>query len=140
MIELITDRTEVDVLQKTQKGIYNYADLNRVESAVKELSNIAGLLDIRFAPEIKTDWGFPSQFSSDTWPTQTQMARYIGNVSKLCELVEIKANIPRSMDRLTWVGANQIENALRLVEARIQNIIQIFQYSGEIFAGEEIGI
>lgn len=140
MIELITDRTESDVFRKTQKGLYNYMDLNRVENAVKELSNLVVLLDVQFAPETKTDWGLPSQFSSNTWPTQKQMTRYLGNVSKLCELVEVKTNIPKSMDRLTWAGANQIENALFLVYSRIQNIIQSFRYSGEFFAGEEIGI
>lgn len=140
MIELITDRTEEDVLRKTPKGVYNYVDLNRVESAVKELSTLVVALGVRFAPETKTDWEIPVQFSSGTWPTKTQMDRYIGNVRRLCEFVELKANIPKTMERLTWNGANQIESALLSVYFRIQNIIQSLRYSGEFYSGEEIGI
>lgn len=137
MMEFVTDRTKTDVLLGTEKGQYGFADLNRVEQAVAELSAAAKKLDIHYTPVVKTDWGAPGVFSSETWPTKGQMIRYLENVSRLCQLMEIKAAIPSTMEKLTWEGANDIEQALLFVSERIRNILQILQYSGEIFAGEE---
>ena len=138
-MNLITDRTKADVLLGKAKGQYTYEDLNRVESAVADLVALAKALD---APslEIKTDWGMPGAFSSDSWPTVSQMERYLGNVNRLCTAVEVAAKLPISMEDLNWEGANQLERALLAVETRIYYIIEAFRYSGEIFAGEESGL
>ncbi len=137
MMQLVTDRTKTDVLLGTEKGQYGFADLNRVEQAVAELSAAAENLDIHYTPVVKTDWGAPGVFSSETWPTKEQMIRYLDNVSRLCQVVEINAALPSTMENLTWEGANDIEQALLFVYERIKNILQILQYSGEFFAGEE---
>lgn len=136
-MKLITDREKADVLLKTPKGQYGPEDLNRVEGAVAELSALAKVLDIRFAPEIKTDWGLPGAFSANTWPTQQQMARYLGNVAGLCAAVEVSAGLPGTMENLSFQDANRIEAALEAVYMRIQRILQTFRYSGTFFAGEE---
>ncbi len=136
-MKLVTDRTQTDVFLGTEKGRYGAADLNRVETAVAELAVLAKALDIHCKPAVKTDWDFPEIYSADRWPTKAQMARYLHNVNRLCEAVEVAADVPLSMEHLTWEGANQIEQALLTVSARIQTILQIFQYSGELFAGEE---
>ena len=132
-MNLITDRTKADVLLRTQKGCYGPADFNRVEQTVAELYAAIGALDV----PVKTDWGFPGVFSAAHWPTAAQMQRYLANVSNLCRKAEIDADLPASMENLTWQGANQIEKALEMVYDRIQAIVQAFQYSGEMFAGEE---
>ncbi len=136
-MELVTDRTKSDVLLGTEKGKYSAADLNRVESAVEELAVLAKKLGVNKQFEVKTDWGLPGEFLDSQWPTKKQMARYLNNVWRLCNAVDLAANLPGSMERLTWDGANQIEQALLLVCERIQNILKIFRYSGEFFAGEE---
>ncbi len=136
-MEFVTDRTKSDVLLGAEKGMYGVADLNRVECAVAELYALAKRLGISRQIEVKTDWGFPGEFSAAQWPTKKQMSRYINNVQVLCEAVELAANLPTSMEHLTWNGANQIEKALSLVYERIQRIPKTFRYSGEIFAGEE---
>lgn len=136
-MEFVTDRTKSDVLLGTEKGLYGFSDLNRVESAVAELALLAKKLGVSKQFDVKTDWGMPGEFSAAQWPTKKQMARYLGNVRSLCESVELAANIPVSMEHLTWGGANQIEQALLLVYERIQNILKILRYSGEFFAGEE---
>lgn len=140
MIQLITDRTKSDVLLGTEKGCYGAADLNRVERAVEELYRLAKAMDVPYVPQVKIDWALPELFSAEQWPTQRQMARYLRNVSRLCEAVEIAASLPPSMEHLTWEGANQIESALLAVHTRIQNVLCTLRYSGEIFAGEENGI
>lgn len=137
MIEFITDRTKSDVLLGTEKGRYSISDLNRVESAVAELSVLAKNLGVNKQFDVKTDWSMPGEFSAAQWPTKKQMTRYLNNVQFLCEAVELAVSLPSSMENLTWDGANQIEQALLSVYERIQRIIKIFRYSGEIFAGEE---
>ena len=136
-MEFVTDRTKMDVLLGTEKGCYGAADLNRVESAVKELLDLAKLLGIKKDFEVKTDWNFPSEFSASQWPTKMQMTRYLNNVHSLCDAVEVAAAIPTTMENLTWDGANQIEQALQATYERLQKIITNFRYSGEFFAGEE---
>ncbi len=137
-MNLITDRTENDVLRGTAKGKYTAEDLNRVENAVAELYALAKNLDIYPVGTIKTDWNPWALFSPETWPTQSQMARYLANITHLCEGLKAAEGLPTTMENLTWERANNIEKALLLAYPRIQNTIQIFRYSGEIFAGEEI--
>lgn len=136
-MEFITDRTKTDVLLGTEKGFYGWEDLNRVETAVKELSNLAKLLGVRETVETKTNWGFPGVFSADQWPTKTQMERYITNVHIVCSSVEMAAGLPDTMEGLNWQSANQIEKALQNTYERLNKTIANIKYSGEIFAGEE---
>lgn len=136
-MNLITDRTYADVLLGTEKGRYGIADLNRVEQAVAELYAITKVVDVQHDLQIKTDWEPPGLFSTVQWPTKAQMERYLNNVIRLCESVELAVRLPGSMENLTWDGANQIEAALLAVYDRIQIILQSVRFSGEIFAGEE---
>lgn len=136
-MELIIDRTREDVLLGTPKGAYGWEDLNRVEQAVAELTALAHTLDVSYSAQTKTDWGIPGPFSASKWPTVQQMRRYLDNVNRLCAAMEVAAALPVSMEKLTWQGANQIEQALQAVYVRIQSIINNFQFSGELFAGEE---
>lgn len=140
MEALITDRTEyhVSLLKKLNakgwnnmtaaereawlsgeaaKGAYNYTDLNRVETAVQELSDIFGL-----GLTTKTDWG--------AWdiPTTSHMTRYFGNIQAIrrCYLggneVPSAPTMPyvssatgRPFPPFTYVEANNIEKILQAV-------------------------
>lgn len=139
-MEFVFDRTKTDVLLGTEKGSYSAADLNRVESAVLELAELAKKLGVTKKFETKTDWELPDAFSPSQWPTKNQMNRYLSNVSYLCSAVSLKANLPVSMEKLTWEGANEIEQSLSLVYERIQWILKSIRYSGEIYSGEENGL
>ena len=139
-MNLITDRTRSDVLLNTEKGRDEAADLNRVEEAVGNLCLIARTKVPLALLTTKTDWGQPGLFSSREWPAWSQMERYLNNVKNLCSSVGIAAPLPASMRGLTYEGANQIEKALLLVQEHLSKNEKNFQYSGEIFAGEENGI
>ena len=83
------------------KGAYNYSDLNRVERAVAEISDLAGLGLVT-----KTDWKM--------WdiPTASEMSRYLGNIASVRALIADDANVPvtpTSMSNLTYNEANNIE-------------------------------
>lgn len=136
-MELITDRTEADVLLGNEKGQYGYQDLNRVEQAVQTLCTLAARLDIHPELTTKTDWGLPGLFSADSWPAQSQMDRYLQNVHTLCHMLSVAAPLPETMVHLTWQGANAIENALQEVYLRVQGVLHTYRYSGDVFAGEE---
>lgn len=137
-MELIYDRTEADVLLRNAKGQYNAEDLNRVEQAVGELILLATQLDMDISLTVKTDWAIPGAFSASRWPTESQMQRYLCNVVALCDAFTLPhSGVPDTMRKLTWEGANAIEEALWSVHERIQGILQTYQYSGELFAGEE---
>lgn len=136
-MKLVTDRTASDVLLGNEKGSYGYVDLNRVEQAVSEISALFPILDINENLETKTDWGIPGPFSPASWPTESQMRRYLGNVAAIRNAFRLSISIPASMDRLNRTGANNIERTLEAAMKRAENTIQAFRYSGEVFAGEE---
>ena len=133
---LITDRTETDALMGTEKGTYQYTDLNRVEEAVKSIAGQFMTLGISEKLETKTDWEPPNNFSVSTWPVHSQMERYLNNIYIIQELFMIPMQLPVSMDKLTWAGANSIEKVLMQAHSRIEGIKQSYRYSGEIYAGE----
>lgn len=136
-LKLVTDRTQEDVLLQNSKGTYGVADLNRVESAVKALAELATALAVRFSPVTKTDWslsGYPSQNT----PTKSQLQRYLDNVRTLCDAVEISYDLPVSMKKLGYREANNIEASLLAAERRIREILSCFRFSGEIYAGDDI--
>lgn len=139
-MEFITDRTETDALLGNEKGVYSYTDLNRVEGNVaalaQELREI-GFDTLHLTP--KTDWGLPGDFSGDSWPTESQMERYLQNVRAINEYFPLQGNgkLPKTMDKLTVETANLIEKVLEHIQKKIQTIRQAWKYSGEIFAGEE---
>jgi hypothetical protein len=140
-MQLVTDRTEADMLLQNEKGTYNFQDLNRVESAVQELLTQLPKIGARVELEVKTDWGLPGDFSEDTWPTFHQMKRYLQNVKTLCDFCSLQIpNMPATMEDLTFDGANAIEEALEEVYKHISSIVRCLRYSGEFYAGEEIGL
>lgn len=98
--------TEILATEVT-RGAYNYSDLNRVERAVAELSDMLGLGLVT-----KTDWSM--------WdiPTARDMERYLGNIAVLGQQIEAEITIPAlptSMNKLTYTDANNIELILDAV-------------------------
>jgi len=114
-------------------GAYDYADLNRVESAVAYLSTLLVTLGYDASCVTKADW-----VESDI-PTPAEYARYIGNIARLRAVLELSATTPTTpatMRYLTYGAANDIEQILRDVYQAIRRMTTSFFYSGEIYAGE----
>lgn len=104
--------TEIIATQAT-KGAYNYSDLNRVERAVAEISDLAGLGLVT-----KTDWGM--------WdiPTESDMNRYLGNIKAIHLNLTDGVSLPQpptSMSNLTYRDANNIELILDAVYKKLKN-------------------
>ena len=111
-MKFVTNRMEADVVLRRAKGCYSCADLNRVESNVKTLCQMAAEIGVEVAVSTKTDWGTPGEFDPAAWPTEMQMARYLKNVQDLCAALGLRVRLPASMRHLTVAGANDIEIAL----------------------------
>lgn len=128
-MDLITDRNP--------NAVYSYTDLNRVETAVAEITAMFSELGITESLETKTDWALPENFSVSTWPVESQMARYLSNVERIKNIFPNSVKLPISMDSLTWTGANNIERVLQIAFDRIKGMKQTYRYAGEFYAGEE---
>lgn len=106
------------------KGAYNYSDMNRVETAVAELADMAGMV-----LETKTNW--------TVWdiPKEADLSRYLGNIAALRSRFPIPDEYPEtptSMNHLTYTVANNIERIVLAIAEAMENSI----HSGEIYSGE----
>lgn len=122
-MQFVTDRTEADVLLGKPKGKYSHSDLNRVEQAVALLCEMAATLGVQLDVTTKIDWGRPDVFSVETWPTQSQMTRYLQNVHTVCNAFGVDLPLPKDLNHLDWNGANQIEKALQQAYSVAQDML-----------------
>lgn len=132
-LQLITDRTEEDVVQETEKGYYWITDLNRVGSAVKYIASLFAQQGTNVDVVGKADW------QDNQIPTPQQLERYLQDVRNLREVTDISQllpEIPSSIDDLGVDGANNIERLLELLEFYIFELLKSFFYSSEISCGE----
>lgn len=125
---------EIAFIKTAQKGAYNSADVNRVVSAYNTL--VADL-----AAE-----GYPVTLAGSIPTKATSMLLldtegeiYLQNVEIIRSALPVFDNTPptpTTMDNLTYQKANDIEKILYDVSVAIQNMIDAYFYSGELYCGE----
>lgn len=154
MLNLITDRTQADVdrvRQLTQKGFgnmtadekaewlnglkgaYNASDLNRVGAAVAYVAGRMAEYGYVVSVKPRQDWRVTDI------PMQENMTAYLADVAALRAALTVAADtpeVPKSMEQLTWKGANDIEKILMDVNELLTRMAAAWFYSGEIYAGE----
>lgn len=155
LLHLITDRTQADVnrarallrkwwagtmtdAEKAEwaldlKGAYNASDLNRVGAAVRYVAGRLHEYGYSVAVAPKEDW------LVDDDPTAGQMEIFRRDIAAIRAALDVKPSTPPapgSMDGLTYIEANNIEQILLDVDALLTLISQGLYYSGEIYAGE----
>lgn len=112
---------------------YNYSDLNRVEAKTAEVAELLTAQGYVTTVVVKTDWKMTD------FPTQTEMNRYLGNVKKcinnFCKMPGI--TLPDTMDRLDYIGANNIEKTLVGIEKLLEYMLAVMRYSGTFYSGNE---
>lgn len=103
------------------KGAYNYSDLNRVEMAVRDISE---LLEMNLVT--KTDWS--------VWdvPLRDDINRYLGNLRAIRERFSRPEMLPESLDKLTYTVANDIESFLEIAYRCADAVYRV----GDVFSGE----
>lgn len=123
---MVTDRADGNTY-------YNYSDLNRVEAKTAEVAELLTAQGYVTTVDVKTDW------TMTDFPTQTEMQRYLGNVKKcinnFCKMPGI--TLPDTMDRLDYIGANNIEKTLVGIEKLLEYMLAVMRYSGTFYSGNE---
>lgn len=115
--------TEI-VATPATKGAYNYSDLNRVELAVAELSDMYGL-----GLMTKTNW------TPTDVPTEVEMNRYLANVRRIRTICPNPGSLPllpASPKGMNYEVANNIE---KILVAAYEGAIGTYR-SGELYSGE----
>lgn len=133
LLTLITDRTAMDVAQKTTKSFYNATDLNRVGAAVEYVAGRFQALGYDCQVSVKKGWS-----DSDT-PTASQMETYRQNIATLRRQIAVMQSTPETPEtirQLNYIRANNIEQILMDLDQLITNIHKSWYFSGEIYAGE----
>ena len=151
---LITDRTQADVDRYTElrlkylsgmtaeekaewetflKGAYNYADMNRVESAVEYVANRLTEAGYVVIPVIKKNW------SKTDKPTLTDLKRYMKNISDIRSALatyETTPEAPTAEKRLSYQVATAMEQIITDVEDLVSKMVSAYFYSGDLYSGE----
>lgn len=142
MEQLIYDRTQEDVEYASNhpesteflKGAYNYTDLNRVETKVKELNELLNKYNyIAGITTIKLDWSKTDFF------TKADSIRYLDNINKIRQAYVVKDTTPATpvtLNKLNYIKANDIEKILADIEDLIHGMEQYFVYSGVANSGQ----
>lgn len=125
----ITDRTQLDVFNKTSKGYLNISDLNRIEENIKTLSIILHI-------ELNTQtWDY------ETLITKTRMQNILNNIDAIKNAWQIKGiedtpSLPiNNIDKV-----NTIEKILlNIYESKRANE-KTYIYCGYGYCGQEIGV
>lgn len=114
------------------KGAYSHADFNRVENAVKYLS------------EILNAYGYPNQvIIKNNWTPNdiqkvSEIQRYIDNIAELKDKYysNVEGTMPTTSTWLSIEGANYLEKILVNIESIIISMEQVFVRSGVANCGQ----
>lgn len=128
MLNLITDRTHLDVALGTKKGYYNYDDLNRVSSAMDYLASELS----RYGHAV------PGYSKGPVWteldePNQQQMNQYLASAAAIRSAItalKTTPEVPGSMNNFTYDDANNLEKILVDIENLLDSITRVFIRSG----------
>ena len=134
MENLIFDRTQTDIEQKTPKGYYNYTDLNRVETWCEYLANLLTSYSYPVSITIKKNW------TMSDLPNTTDMERIRSNVNAIKTAFHAYTNIPENLEYMTIEKANDIEKILSEIDFLTKNMISSFRYSNTFNSGESEGL
>lgn len=127
----ITDRSQLDIDERTAKGFINASDMERVETNT-EL--IAGYIAVPVT--VKKTWKIGDL------PRVSDFKRIRDNVEKIRSGYVIRADTPETpvQPLNTWQKWNDLEQILYDIFWIYFNNLNNKDYCGEISAGEEIGV
>lgn len=130
--ELVFDRTAADVAERNEKGTYNAADLNRVETVVGYIRDTLSRCGYVVNLATKTDWAVGDV------PRAGDMERYIHNILSLDNKIpyaDERIPLPETASSLTFAGANNIEKMLYTLGGIAENIEKSWLYTGMVESG-----
>lgn len=130
MDNLIFDRTQEDVTNKTEKGYYNTSDLNRVESWCRYLADELNRVGYNITITTKTDW------ASTDLRTASQMERIRTNIRALMTGYHYITTIEANAENFDYIKANNWEKILDEIYHLLWGMEDWYVYSGVANAGQ----
>lgn len=126
--KLVTDRTSQDVVKRTEKGLYNVKDIQRINSYIKYLSD-----------ELRLNLVVSDVVLGETL-TKEKMQNIIDNINKIRRAWYVATDTPQTPIASSWdyVKANNIEKILLALDEFIQSVKIDKIYSGTFSAGKQI--
>lgn len=128
----VTDRTDADVRNKTDKGFYNHTDLNRVGHNTDHLAGLLNGYGYAVTVNPKTNW------KQKDIPRQTDMTLYLADLNALKSAFYGTTELPGAMDNLNYEDANNIEKLLLEIEEYINRMIVGFRKCGTFKSGQGV--
>lgn len=128
MNKLIFDRTAQDVSQRTEKGLYNVKDIQRINSYIQYISDELELnltvTDIILGEKL----------------TKSKMQSIIDNVNKIRSVWYVASDTPQTPLPVSWnyQKANNIEKILQALYDFVESVKIDHLYSGMFSAGKQI--
>lgn len=129
---LIYDRSETDLISHTYKAYHNTVDMIRIATAINQ---VAAALD---------SYGYNQTVSErliwNDWDyTEINLEHIRSDIQTFIYVFTVNSDtpaLPGNLDHMTIDKANAIEKILYDLNVNIQNMIDAFIYSGEIYSGE----
>lgn len=110
---LIYDRTEQDLLDKTDKAYIDYVDLNRIEGACQELASALGI-----SIETKT-WQITD------YRTQAEMDRLRDNLKLIQDSYYRIQSIPSVPSTIKYTSINEANNIEKMIYETYQLYLRV---------------
>lgn len=98
---LIFDRTALDVQELTDKAYIDYADLNRIEAAVKWVSYVLNRYGYRNTTHNKIDW------KPEDRRTENEMKRLWDNLTAIRAAYYTPPSTPQTPETITFISVYQ---------------------------------
>lgn len=114
-------------------GKYDWQDYNRVGEAVQYLVDLLETYGYAVDAVPRSDW------TRSDIASIAQLERYLLDVRNLRSCTDagnLMPELPATMARITFPGANNIERVLEMLEYYIFRMTEAWFYSGEIESGE----
>lgn len=120
LLYLITDRTQADVTEGNSKGYYAASDLNRVGYAMDYLATIIRGYGYTLEVHTKTDW------TDEDWKLTGEMVKYLQSLNNLKGVFSTLIELPKTMEKIDYVDANNIELLLLTIDETITRVVAGF--------------
>lgn len=130
MNELVYDRTQADVTNRTWKGYYNASDLNRVESWCRYLADELITAGYNINITTKTNW------TQTDMRTSAEMERIRTNIRAIMQGFHYITTIYSNAESFNYTKANNWEKILYEIFNLLWGMTDWYVYSGVSNSGQ----
>lgn len=129
---LITDRTEADLENETDKAFIDYEDLNRLGNAIEIIKTWLEKSGYSVTLNPKTDWTMFDIRSN------AEMVKLRNSINTIVQIYKDAPNpiLPSTIEFASITEANNIEKILLNCYTYAKGTYESYSFSGTIFSGE----